>query len=86
MTQNTPDSFEHHTSFSARDPAEALAHINARLQQGRESLLGSKHIFLTLGTAHAYVLQEENRVVANCHRLPSSLFRRELLGACRFYR
>ncbi|GAB5035518.1 gscfa family protein [Nannochloropsis oceanica] len=81
-------SFDHHTSFSARDPSKVLSNINSRLAQGHVSLKHAKHVFLTLGTAHAYVLlskerkgreKGEKRVVANCHRLPATSFRRELL-------
>ena len=75
------NSFEHHTSFSAMDPDEALANMNKRLEQGQEALRKAKHVFLTLGSAHAYVLKgEEARVVANCHRLPASSFERKLLS------
>jgi hypothetical protein len=89
LPSHLPHSLDHHTSFSARDPTEALSNINTRLAQGHVSLMKAKHVFLTLGTAHAYVLvpkegeeggREEGRIVANCHRLPAGRFRRELLG------
>jgi hypothetical protein len=66
-----------------------LSNINTRLAQGHASLKNAKHVFLTLGTAHAYVLllnegkegeRREGLVVANCHRLPAACFRRKLLG------
>ena len=69
------------------DPNEALAHMNKRLEQGQEALRKAKHVFVSCGTAHAYVLKEEEgkeeeeaRVVANCHRLPASFFERKLLS------
>lgn len=44
----------------------------------RESLLKSKVLFITLGTAFGYDLITEEYVVANCHKQPSTIFNKRL--------
>jgi len=42
-------------------------------------LTTSSHLFLTLGTAWGYRLHSNQAIVANCHKMPSSIFEKELL-------
>jgi hypothetical protein len=44
----------------------------------KEHLKNADYLFITFGTAHAYVHQELNISVGNCHKMPSSLFQKEL--------
>lgn len=71
-------SFDHHSRFDAPSVEEALQRINTALEQasGMVEKLGS--IVLTFGTSWVYRLAGEDRVVANCHRLPSDRFERRL--------
>jgi len=41
-------------------------------------LLNSKVIYITFGTAGVYKLNNDNQFVANCHKLPSNQFQKEL--------
>ena len=41
-------------------------------------LKSSHTIFITFGTAWGYILNDNSELVANCHKMPSSLFRKEL--------
>ena len=41
-------------------------------------LLNSKVIYITFGTAWVYRLNYDNQLVANCHKLPSNQFQKEL--------
>lgn len=59
LTSSPYHSLEHHSGFSDRDRSNALAGINARLMAGRAFLRGAQHVFVTLGTAHAYVYSKE---------------------------
>lgn len=68
-------SFMHHGSFSSEKREEALARMQAAFRAGREGLLGSKLLVLTLGTAYVYTTKE-GEVVNNCHKLPASAFER----------
>jgi hypothetical protein len=42
-------------------------------------LASTSHLFLTVGTAWAYKLHSSQEIVANCHKMPSSGFEKELL-------
>jgi hypothetical protein len=72
-------SYMHHSDFSASTPEEVLAKINKRLQSTRLQLPKLSALILTFGTAWVYELQENGRVVGNCHKQPDSLFRRRRL-------
>ena len=42
-------------------------------------ITNAKFLFVTFGSAYIYRLKENNRIVANCHKLPDRQFIRELL-------
>lgn len=73
-------SFLHHGSFSDPDPGALLERMNARLMNAREQFRRSRFLLLTLGTAHVWERTDNGEVVANCHKLPSSFFRRRRAG------
>lgn len=72
-------SLDHHGKFNNRDKSEALDNINKGLKQGREQLLNSDVVFITLGSAWVYEHLEQDRVVANCHKIPNKEFNKRLL-------
>ena len=72
-------SFAHHTSFSGRDKAEVLHHINETFNQAVAAFDEATCLMLTFGTSWVYALSETGRVVANCHKLPDYLFTRRRL-------
>lgn len=41
-------------------------------------LLNYTHLIITFGSSWAYLLQQDNQVVANCHKAPKSSFSKEL--------
>lgn len=69
-------SLNHHGSFSGNDKKALLSRMNQSLSELRSSLEESKLICLTLGTAWGY--EYEERLVANCHKLPQKLFSKKL--------
>ncbi|MBQ6613674.1 MAG: GSCFA domain-containing protein [Alistipes sp.] len=74
-------SYDFHSSLSSSDKAETFNLINSRIATAHQLLRSANHLIITLGTAWAYRLCSSNKVVANCHKQPHSLFRRELLRA-----
>jgi hypothetical protein len=72
-------SYDHHGRFSHRDRDVCLRNINERLISSADSLKRATHLFITFGTARLFVLKESERVVANCHKRPESLFDHILL-------
>ncbi|WP_298738577.1 GSCFA domain-containing protein [uncultured Chitinophaga sp.] len=74
-------SWDHHSRFSALTPAGVLDNINTAQEQAAACLDKARWLVITLGAAHAYVLKENGRLVANCHKVPMSAFYKKLLTA-----
>ena len=63
------------TSLSRTQKNDCRKETEWALALLHEELLHADNLFLTLGTTHYYMEEENGAVVANCHRLPSSMFR-----------
>lgn len=72
--------FRFHSSIGGATPTEATEAITKAIALGSEALASADISIITLGTAWVYRLSATNEVVANCHKQPASLFRRELLS------
>jgi hypothetical protein len=72
-------SFLHYSNFSSEDIKTTLDKINSSSTRANEFLKYARYLFITFGTARVYRFKETNRIVSNCHKLPSSLFSGEIL-------
>ncbi|NMB51643.1 MAG: GSCFA domain-containing protein [Bacteroidales bacterium] len=72
-------SFDHCTDFSSESAEQTLTSINSRLKEASAFISEAHFLFVTFGTARIYRLNETGRIVSNCHKLPASYFKRELL-------
>lgn len=73
-------SWMHHSRFSA-DSAESLVeNINGSIRKAHEHLQNSRLLIITLGSSYVYRLKEDNRIVANCHKMNEKLFDRSRLN------
>ena len=70
--------FEAHSSMSDPDRDDLLKKLNEALKSTREYLLKTTHILITPGTSWIYRRVENDRPVANCHKLPQVNFRKEI--------
>lgn len=70
----------HHSDFSCHSKEEALERMNTRLGKAHAKAGKYDIVFITLGTAYAYIRKSDMRVAGNCHKLPGNLFERRLLG------
>jgi hypothetical protein len=73
-------SFSHSTDFSSDDQVKTLDKINSAVSRAHQFLKKSRFLFITFGTARVFRLTENNQIVSNCHKLPSSLYSHELLS------
>ena len=73
--------YDTHGVFSSDSARQTLEKINDSLTQGAETLFNADYVILTFGTAWVYRLAATGSVVANCHKQPAHLFRREQLSA-----
>lgn len=71
-------SWDHHTRFSSPDQHKSLELINASQQKAHHFLKEADWLLLTLGSAFVYELDDQ-RVVANCHKVPADKFNKQLL-------
>ncbi|MGE0076903.1 MAG: GSCFA domain-containing protein [Bacteroidales bacterium] len=72
-------SFDHHTRYSMSNVDDCLSRINSAARDGQQFLNKAQNLIVTFGTARAYRLKTENRVVANCHKLPAAEFEHRLM-------
>lgn len=73
-------SFNHHGSFSDVEADNVLENINNSIATFHEMLKESSHLILTFGSAWVYELKESKSIVANCHKMPATLFEKRLLS------
>lgn len=73
-------SWEHHSRFAWPDRTDSLEAINTAYGQAADFLRESNRLVLTLGTADVFLLSETGQVVANNHKMPSSLFQAKRLS------
>lgn len=74
-------SFDHDTGFSSVSRDECLDRVNSSLTKARSFLRKTSVLFVTFGTARVFRWKKDNRLVANCHKIPASDFSRHLLKA-----
>ena len=72
-------SFMHHGKFSDVSAKNSIDKINESLALAAECFCNISHLVITFGTAYVYLLKDNGRVVANCHKLPAAQFERGLL-------
>ncbi|MCM1077500.1 MAG: GSCFA domain-containing protein [Bacteroides sp.] len=70
-------SFYFHSRYSSTDRHKAIETMNRKIEDGSSCLRNAAAVIITLGTTRAFSLREDNgdkTVVANCHKLPSTMF------------
>jgi hypothetical protein len=72
-------SWNHHTRFSDVNKSIALEKINQSQKAAHYFLKKADWMIITLGSSYVYEL-ENNRVVANCHKVPTDKFNKKLLS------
>ncbi|MDR2125203.1 MAG: GSCFA domain-containing protein [Prevotellaceae bacterium] len=72
--------FCYHTSFSSMDKQYTLNKMNIAKQRGSEFLKNAKNILITFGSAVGYKYKKTDKIVANCHKIPSFEFEKIVLN------
>jgi hypothetical protein len=85
------NSWEHHSRFSHPDKYECLRMINHAQSEAHTFLKSANWILITVGSAFVYELADNTttpltcnygeKVVANCHKVPTDKFNKKLLPA-----
>jgi hypothetical protein len=71
--------YDFHSSLYGIDRFAAEHTIIEKISEAHRFLKAADWLFITYGTAWVYELRESNRIVANCHKMPSVLFTKRLL-------
>jgi hypothetical protein len=67
-------SLDHHTAFSSYELDVLIERLNGVSRDASAFIRKASFLFVTFGTSYIYTLKESGAIVANCHKLPSSLF------------
>jgi hypothetical protein len=73
-------SWQHHSVFSGTDKQEVLANINNAIEEAHTFLSSAEWIIITLGTSFYYRIAASGEPVANCHKVPGTFFKKQLLS------
>ncbi len=69
-----------HSRLSSVNRGELSDRLNSALHQSLKCLSAASHLIITFGTAWVYRKIDEDRIVANCHKIPQKKFQKELLS------
>ncbi len=72
-------SWSHHSKFSGADPDKVVEEMNRSAAEARYRLKNASALIITFGTSYIFRLKEGRNVVANCHKMPATMFDREFL-------
>lgn len=67
-------SFMHHSSFSRTDKSECLDNINSTYNRAAGFIEHADVLMVTFGTAYAFKLKKNDKVVSNCHKFNADNF------------
>ena len=73
-------SYETHSKLSNISKSELVTSLNENIKFANQQIHESTHIIITLGTAWVYKHIEDNKIVANCHKVPQKKFKKEILN------
>ena len=73
-------SFDLHSEIRAAHQTEFSSLCESRMNVLHQGLKESEWLIITLGTAWTHTYLSTNTIVANCHKLPQTLFKKELLS------
>ena len=79
-SQNGYRHWQLHSRFRHNDRDSFLHELQQLRKQSSDRLKASKFLILTLGSSYAWRKNSDQQIVANCHKMPASLFTRELLS------
>ena len=73
--------FDVHSQMNHPDRALMISRLNNSLETTRSFLQESSHVIITLGTAWGYILNQDERLVANCHKVAQSNFTKKIFSS-----
>ena len=71
-------SWDHHSVFSDPSKEKVLQLANSSCEKAHHFLKNTDWLILTFGTSFCYKLKDQNRIVANCHKVTATQFEKHL--------
>ena len=72
--------FDAHSKLSNTSKNALLEELNKQMHFTSKQINDATHIIITLGTSWVYRFIKDDKIVANCHKLPQKKFLKELLS------
>ncbi|GAA4236356.1 GSCFA domain-containing protein [Postechiella marina] len=72
--------FDAHSKLSNASKSSLLTGLNKQISLTNTQIRQASHIIITFGTAWVYRFNSSKNVVANCHKITQSHFKKELLS------
>ncbi len=72
--------YHFHSKFSATTEEHLVRKIMSEIDRSHEFIKKSKVLIITYGTSFVYERTDTNEIVANCHKVPGSMFNKRLLS------
>jgi len=73
------NNYDFHSKFSDIEKDVCLQKINSSVESSHDFIKEADIMFISLGTAYIYALEETKKTVSNCHKQPDNIFSRRLL-------
>lgn len=74
-------SLDHHSQFNTPYIHKTLEKINREIEAGNQFLQDTQWIIITYGSSFVYEFLPQNRLVANCHKIPQKYFQKKMLSS-----
>ncbi len=71
--------YHFHSAFSSMNHDDLETKIQNSILEANSFFKNANRIIVTYGTAFAYKLKSNNQIVANCHKMPSGNFDKQLM-------
>ncbi len=71
-------SLDHHGAYSGQDANQVLNKINDELFTAHDFMNKATFVILTMGSSHYYRFLLNNKIAANCHKIPSVQFQKSV--------
>ncbi|WP_276388241.1 GSCFA domain-containing protein [Eudoraea chungangensis] len=72
--------FDAHSQLRSDSKLEIVGQLNQALRTTNTQIKKASHIVITLGTSWVFREKKGDKLVVNCHKMPSNYFERELLN------
>jgi lysophospholipase L1-like esterase len=72
--------YDFHSKFNNISKEDLIYDLNSTIDEVASFINEVDVVFITLGTAWVYKLMESGHTVSNCHKMPQSLFTKDILS------